>query len=181
MLAADEISVDPKIFGDGQVKLIKRAASYREVERVLVHPAIKKALCEASKSDTDRGWLAKVRPYWGHHYHMHIRIGCPAGSTNCKSQPPVPGDDGCGKELTDWIKQVTPKKKKDEPPVAAKPSKPEPKRHDITLADLPADCRTVLAAGDKADAPAAVASDKGTPDSAKPAAKAAVKASAVKK
>ncbi len=156
MLAADDISVNPKVWGDGQVKIIKRAASYREVERVLVHPAIKKALCEAA--GTDKGWLAKVRPYWGHYYHMHIRIGCPSGSSGCTSQPPPPGGDGCGAELKDWIKLVTPKKPSTEPKREAKPAKPDPKKKPITMADLPADCRSVLAAGE-AEPKAAVAAN----------------------
>jgi penicillin-insensitive murein endopeptidase len=175
MLAADDISVDPKVFGDGQVKLIKRAASYRLVERVLVHPAIKKALCQAA--GTDRGWLAKVRPYWGHYYHMHIRIGCPSGSTICKSQPPPPGDDGCGAELTDWIKKITPKKIVEKAPIP-KNDKPVAKKKEITMADLPAECRTVLAAGEAKPPAPAVAAAKEAP---KPAAKTASKKTVAKK
>ncbi|MFA5950810.1 MAG: penicillin-insensitive murein endopeptidase [Hyphomicrobium sp.] len=145
MLADNEISVDRKVFGDGQVKLIKRAASYPEIERVLVHPAIKKALCEAA--GTDRAWLSKVRPYFGHYYHFHMRIGCPEGSTNCKAQPPVPGDDGCGAELKDWLKRVAPKPPAKDAAKPETPSKPEAKKNEITLADLPAECRSVLLAG----------------------------------
>lgn len=156
MLADDDVSVNPKVWGDGQVKLIKRAASYPEVERVLVHPAIKKALCEAA--GTDRQWLSKVRPYWGHYYHMHIRIGCPKGSTTCRSQPSPPGDDGCGAELTDWLKRIAPPKtpKKE----VAEPAKPAKKKPDILLADLPAECRTVLAAGESKPPETAVAAEK---------------------
>ncbi|WP_333794799.1 penicillin-insensitive murein endopeptidase [Hyphomicrobium sp.] len=139
--------VDPKVWGEGQVKLIKRAASYPEVERILVHPALKKALCEAA--GTDRGWLNKVRPYFGHYYHFHVRIGCPKGSSNCRSQAPVPSGDGCGTELADWLKRVAPKPKP--PPTAAKPpvkpAKPAPPKPEITLADLPPDCGAVLTAG----------------------------------
>ena len=40
-------------------------------------PAIKKALCRDVTGD--RSWLHKVRPVYGHNYHFHIRIGCPAG------------------------------------------------------------------------------------------------------
>ncbi|HYD15673.1 MAG TPA: penicillin-insensitive murein endopeptidase [Hyphomicrobium sp.] len=145
-MLANAGSVDPKVWGDGQVKLIKRAASYPQVERILVHPAIKKALCEAS--GTNKSWLSKVRPYFGHYYHFHIRIGCPAGSANCTHQPAVPGGDGCDTELKDWLKRVAPKPK---PPVAAKPpakpAKPAAPKPEITLADLPPDCRTVLTAG----------------------------------
>ncbi len=141
--------VDPKVWGEGQFKLIKRAASYAKVERILVHPALKKALCEAETKD--KGWLNKVRPYFGHYYHFHIRMACPSGSANCKHQPPIPGGDTCGAELTDWLKRVAPKPKK--PPTAetkpkpSKPAKPQPPKPEMTLADLPAECRAVLTAG----------------------------------
>ncbi|MCB1549160.1 MAG: penicillin-insensitive murein endopeptidase [Hyphomicrobiaceae bacterium] len=137
----DKLSVDPKVWTPAHVRLIKRAASYAEVERVLVHPAIKKALCEAVKGE--RAWLNKVRPYWGHHYHMHIRIGCPKDSPTCRPQKPTLADDGCGKELDDWYRLLT------RPPRPPKPKppgyKPKP-RPQITLDHLPPECRTVLAA-----------------------------------
>ena len=79
MLADDKVSVDPKIWTDAHARLIKRAASYSAVERIFVHPAIKKALCDGAAKDKDHGWLKKVRAYWGHHYHFHVRIGCPDG------------------------------------------------------------------------------------------------------
>jgi penicillin-insensitive murein endopeptidase len=128
------------------VRLLRRAASYPQVERVLVHPAIKKAVCEASKDEKDRVWLSKIRPYWGHYYHFHVRIACPKGSTGCEAQPPVNhGDDGCGPELTRWLKRIKP------PPVAAappvKPATPAPEKRPITLDQLPEACRTVLASG----------------------------------
>jgi penicillin-insensitive murein endopeptidase len=149
-MLTDYSSVNPKVWGEGQVKLIKRAASYSAVERILVHPAIKKALCEAAGKD-DRAWLSKVRPYFGHYYHFHMRIGCPSGSANCQHQPPVPGDDGCEGELKDWLKKVAPKPKP-KPPVEAakpptKPTKPAPPKPEMTLADLPTDCKGVLTAG----------------------------------
>jgi len=147
-MLANYSAVNPTVFGEGQVKLIKRAASYAEVERIFVHPAIKKALCEAS--GTDRAWLSKVRPMYGHYYHFHIRMSCPKGQANCQHQPAVPGGDGCGDELKDWLKLVAPKPKpKPAPPVEAekKPSKPRPKKPEITLADLPPACKAVLTAG----------------------------------
>ena len=148
MLAAGDVTVDPKVWGPGQVKLIKRVASYTKVERVLVHPAIKKALCEASASDPDKAWLKKVRPYWGHYYHFHVRIGCPGGSTVCRSQPAVPGDDGCGAEVNDWLKKIAKAKEPaPPPPPSTAPAKPAPKKPEITVADLPNDCRAVLASG----------------------------------
>ncbi len=137
MVAEDRISVDGKAWTPGHVALVKRAASDPDIERVLVHPAIKKALCDASQKDPQRAWLGKVRPYWGHEYHMHLRLRCPASSPGCTPQPPVGGEDGCGKEVADWLKLVS------RPP--APPVKPEPPKPPMTLAQLPPDCRLVLA------------------------------------
>jgi penicillin-insensitive murein endopeptidase len=107
---------------------------------------LKKALCESA--GTDRGWLSKVRPMYGHYYHFHIRMGCPSGSGNCQHQPAIPGGDGCGAELKDWLKIVAPKPKaKPVPQESKRPVKPAKPKPEITLADLPADCRSVLTAG----------------------------------
>ena len=146
MLAADDISVDPKAWTPAHVALIKRAASYPEVERVLVHPAIKKALCEAA--GTDRAWLGKVRPYWGHYYHFHMRMGCPPGSNHCERQFPVTGEDGCTKELAEWIERVRPKPPAPPQPPGTKPAPKKPPPPPMTLDRLPAECREVITAGD---------------------------------
>jgi penicillin-insensitive murein DD-endopeptidase len=141
------IVVDPAVWTDAHVRLIRRAANYSEVERILVHPAIKKALCDAAPAlGPDRAWLWKVRPFWGHHYHMHVRMGCPPNSPGCQGQAATIGDDGCGKELSDWqalISRPDPPKPKVpvEPKVVVKP--PPPK---VTLDTLPAECRVVLGA-----------------------------------
>jgi penicillin-insensitive murein endopeptidase len=183
MLADDKVSVNPKVWTEAHVRLLKRAASYKTVERVLVHPAIKKAVCEASKGDKDRAWLSKIRPYWGHYFHFHIRIACPKGSSGCEAQPSVNhDDDGCGAELTRWLKLVKPK-----PPApvatAPKPATPAPERRYITLDQLPAECRSVLATGTPAAAPApsppAAAGKAAAPAEAKPAAPASKQAKPV--
>jgi penicillin-insensitive murein endopeptidase len=57
----DPFTVDPDKWTPLNTKLIKRAASYPEVDRIFVHPAIKKVLCEQAGSD--RAWLTKVRPW----------------------------------------------------------------------------------------------------------------------
>lgn len=147
MLDSTDIAVDPKVFTPGHVQLIKRAASYPQVERVLVHPAIKKALCEAAGAD--RAWLGKVRPIQGHYYHFHIRIGCPAGSSaTCKPQVAVTGDDGCGKEVDEWIARVTPYKGPPRPKPPRPPGwKPPPPPPPITMASLPEACTAVLESG----------------------------------
>ena len=139
MLASDKVSVDPATWTPAHVKLIKRAAAYPEVERVFVHPAIKKALCEAAGTPgPERAWLWKVRPIWGHYYHFHVRLACPKDSPNCRPQDTPPADDGCGKELQHWFALLT------APP---KPSKPTPPAPPLTLDQLPHECKGVLTAG----------------------------------
>jgi len=142
MLDETRLSIDEEIFTDAHVAVIKRAASYRSVQRIFVHPAIKKALCE--RAGTDRKWLAKVRPLWGHHYHFHIRMRCPNGG--CRSQKPVAGNDGCGKEVDNWLKSIA-KSLKPKPKPKKKPTKkwiPPSERRKITIAQLPPACRQVL-------------------------------------
>ena len=123
--------IDRSRFGARHVAVIRRAASYPEVARIFVHPGIKKALCEAA--GPQRSWLAKVRPWWGHDYHFHIRMRCPDASLGCKDQDAPPDGDGCGKELAWWLS--------DEP---WKPRPPGPPPKPLLLADLPAECRSVL-------------------------------------
>lgn len=148
LLGAGTFHVDPKIWTQDHVRLLKRAASYGEVERVFVHPGVKKALCEASQVETDKSWLAKIRPLWGHADHFHVRLKCPEGSVGCQRQPAPPADDGCGKELTDWFALLA------NPP---KPSVFEPPPKPLTLDKLPVDCRTVLSAAPAPKATAAPA------------------------
>ncbi|MGE0767710.1 MAG: penicillin-insensitive murein endopeptidase [Hyphomicrobiaceae bacterium] len=155
MLGPDKVHADPKVFTARHAAIIRRAASYPQVERVLVHPGIKKAMCE--EKGVDHKDFHKIRPYWGHHYHMHVRIACPADSAGCRSQATTPHDDGCGKEVDDWIALL------ERPPPPPKPG-PAPKRKPkppVTLADLPAACRVVISAGKDQKADAARSPDTG--------------------
>jgi penicillin-insensitive murein endopeptidase len=112
---------------------IKAVATDPEVERVLVNPAIKRAICRQAKGD--RSWLQKVRPNWGHDYHMHVRIGC-GGERSCRPQRDVVPGEGCGKELDYWFQPAILF-----PQPAPKPPKPLPP---FTVAKLPGECAAVL-------------------------------------
>ena len=136
IVAPDRRDVDKNVWTPGHVAAIKAAAEDPDVERVFVNAAIKKALCR--DAGHDRGWLHKVRAYWGHDYHMHIRMRCPAGSTNCENQPPVGASEGCGKDLDWWFRESIL-----HPRPATKPGKPKPA---LKLSALPAECRQVLLA-----------------------------------
>lgn len=136
MLKGDSLYVDDRKWTPAHEAVLRRAASYSQVERILVHPGIKKKLCDTVRGD--RSWLRKVRPFWGHYYHFHLRIACPAGSTGCKAQAAPPPGDGCDKSLDWWFT--------DEPWRPAKgPAKPKA-RDVMTIAALPSACRSVLGA-----------------------------------
>ena len=138
--------VDDRIWTPAHMRLLKRAASYPQVERIFVNPGIKKKLCDTVTGD--RAWMNKIRPYWGHDYHFHIRIRCQPGSPDCKPQQGTGEGDGCDKSLAWWFT--------DEP---WRPSKnPDaPKARDLmTMANLPRACQAVL------DAPAPVSAEAAT-------------------
>lgn len=129
-------------FTSREARLIQLAASDPRTARVFVAAPIKKALCEAS-GPADRGWLRKVRPWYGHRDHLHVRLNCPDGASGCAAQRPPPPGDGCGAELLSWLKPPKPKK----PSVAKKKPKTKPKkRRETMLSELPDYCRTVLKA-----------------------------------
>jgi penicillin-insensitive murein endopeptidase len=140
LVADDWKKVDPKMWTPAHAAFIRTAAEQPEVERVLVNAAIKKELCHM-QGDKHPSWMDKVRPWYGHHDHIHVRLKCPADSPNCRAQPAVPGDAACrDKDLAFWFSD-----KVLHPKPSPKPEKPKPA---LTMADLPPACKTVL------DAPA---------------------------
>jgi len=102
VVAEDGKHVDDKTWSPADVAFIRTAAEQPEVERVLVNAAIKKELCRV-ESPNNRSWMSKVRPWYGHADHIHVRLKCPADSPNCRAQPPVPDGDGCDKSLDHWF------------------------------------------------------------------------------
>ena len=137
-MLSDPLNVDRTRWTAMHTQLIKLASSYPEVDRIFVHPAIKQMLCD--QAGNDRLWLAKVRPWWGHYYHFHVRLGCPEGTGSCNGQKPVNGDDGCGRELDDWFTQLN------QAELNSRKSDDEEKPT-LRLANLPPQCRAVLTAG----------------------------------
>ena len=131
---------------ESHARLLKRAASYPQVERIFVNPPIKAELCKWATGD--RVWLAKVRPYYKHNYHFHIRIALPGRAPRpARTQPGGRPKDGtgCGKELAYWMGNA-PWKRIEHPPPEQKPTKPVKPPPPLTLASLPAECRAVVTA-----------------------------------
>jgi penicillin-insensitive murein endopeptidase len=136
VVAKTLLDVDPEVWTRTRTELIRTASQDAAVTRIFVNAAIKKALCR--EAGPDRAWLSKVRPWYGHAEHFHVRIGCPADSPDCKPQPPVPDGDGCGHELDYWFKDST---LHPVPPLI--PERPKPA---MTLAGLPPACKQIAKA-----------------------------------
>jgi len=134
VVAADRLHVDPGVWNPSYLKMYRAVASAPQVARIFVNPAIKRELCR--EAGADRAWLAKIRPWWGHDYHFHMRMACPPGEPLCHDQVPPPAGDGCGKELAWWF---TPEALHP-PPSHAKP---------LLVSNLPHACLAVAEAPSK--------------------------------
>lgn len=107
--------------------ILRWAAGAPEIDRIFVNPVIKQALC---RDPDNHAWLGKLRPWWGHDAHFHIRLACPADSPDCQSQPPPPSGSGCDADLDTWVED----QKKPRPSVS-RPARP---------VVLPTACTSVL-------------------------------------
>ncbi|MGR3494615.1 penicillin-insensitive murein endopeptidase [Citreimonas sp.] len=118
-------------------EIMKAAASDPRVARIFVFPAAKVRMC--AEETGNRDWLAKIRPWYGHHYHFHVRLNCPRGAEGCVDQAPPPPGDGCA-DAQAWVNNIL-----NPPPADPDAPPPAPKR-ELTMADLPRQCAAVLAA-----------------------------------
>ncbi|MFV0411560.1 MAG: penicillin-insensitive murein endopeptidase [Paracoccus sp. (in: a-proteobacteria)] len=115
--------------------LVKAAAEDPAVARIFIFPGAKVKMC--AEATGDRTWLRKVRPWYGHRAHMHVRLACPSGMRGCVDQDPPPAGDGCA-EAQQWVSNIL-----NPPPPDPNAPKPPPKR-ELTLADLPAQCSALV-------------------------------------
>lgn len=127
MLNAERDGLDLRLWSNTQREILKKAALIPQVDRIFVNPHVKLDLCKHMQGQRD--WLQKIRPWYGHHEHFHLRIDCPAGSVYCESQDPLPRGDGCDDPALDWwLLQPLP------------PSRPQP----VPVKNMPDECRSVL-------------------------------------
>lgn len=118
-------------------EILKAAAKDPAVARIFVFPGAKVQMCQ--DAGRDRAWLRKIRPWWGHHYHFHVRLACPRGAAGCVDQAPPPAGDGCA-DAEKWVSNIL------NPPPPDPDAPAAPARRDLRMADLPATCSAVLAA-----------------------------------
>ncbi len=115
--------------------LLRAAASDPRVNRIFVFAGAKVEMCNNATGDTS--WLHKIRPWYGHNTHFHVRLNCPAGATNCAGQAAIPEGDGCD-DARQWVSDIL-----NPPPPDPNAPPPEPRR-DLTMASLPGMCLDVL-------------------------------------
>ena len=133
VLAADKRHVNAN-WTPSHAAILEAAARDPRVNRIFVTAPVKLAMC-AEAGRRDRAWLGKIRPWWGHDDHFHVRLNCPRGAAGCVPQDPVPPGDGC-KDAIWWVTEAL------EPP---DPKAPKPKPvPPLTLVDLPPQCTQVL-------------------------------------
>lgn len=124
--------VDPEKWSPVNEKILMEVSRNAEVDRIFVNPAIKKRLCDTYPGEE---WLRKIRPWWGHDGHFHVRLGCPDNSPECAPGPAIPEGTGCGQDLAWWFSDDAKRKRAE---IARAPSKTE---KDI---DLPSRCYDIL-------------------------------------
>ncbi|SMX25145.1 penicillin-insensitive murein endopeptidase [Boseongicola aestuarii] len=116
-------------------EILKAAASDPAVARIFIFPGAKVQMCKDARGD--RAWLRKIRPWWGHHYHFHVRLECPRNAGACINQAPPPAGDGCD-QAQEWVDNIL------NPPPPDPNAKPAPPRRELVMADLPQQCAQVL-------------------------------------
>jgi penicillin-insensitive murein endopeptidase len=116
------------IWGPAQARLLQVAADDAAVNRIFVSPPIKRYMCREFPTAS---WLYRLRPWWGHEDHFHVRLTCPADSPLCKQQDGLnPADNGCGADLAWWFSKAADRE------WARLSSSTEPRR----FPELPAEC-----------------------------------------
>ena len=116
-------------------EILKAAAKDKAVARIFVFPGAKVQMCKDEKGN--KAWLRKIRPWWGHHYHFHVRLNCPKGAAGCVDQAPPPPGNGCA-DAQEWVNNILNPPPPDPNPKPAKP------RREYVMADLPKQCSNVL-------------------------------------
>ncbi|MDJ0638530.1 MAG: penicillin-insensitive murein endopeptidase [Paracoccaceae bacterium] len=116
-------------------EILKAAAKDKAVARIFVFPGAKVQMCKDEKGN--KAWLRKIRPWWGHHYHFHVRLNCPNGAAGCVDQSPPPPGNGCA-DAQEWVNNIL------NPPPPDPNPKPVKPRREYVMADLPKQCSNVL-------------------------------------
>ncbi|MBL4813458.1 MAG: penicillin-insensitive murein endopeptidase [Rhodobacteraceae bacterium] len=113
--------------------ILREAARDPRVARIFVFAGAKVEMCNTATGD--RAWLNKIRPWYGHNYHFHVRLNCVPGTQNCEDQAPPPPGDGCA-DAQEWVDNIL-------NPPPPNPN-PRPPRGPVIMSQLPGQCQSVL-------------------------------------
>ena len=116
-------------------RVVRAAARDPRVARIFIFPGAKVWMCDNETGD--RSYLRNIRPWYGHHYHFHVRLSCPAGSPGCESQDRPPAGDGCD-EARQWVSNIL------NPPPPDPNAPPPTPRRELKLGDLPRQCAALV-------------------------------------
>lgn len=131
-LVNDDGVIAEEIWRENNVtEMLKLASSFPEVERIFVNPKIKMQLCDEHHGEE---WLQKIRPWWQHKEHFHVRLYCPKDSPDCVSQAPLPKGDGCDASLAWW----------DSVEAKTKLAEQKPVKREFNVDKLPERCRALF-------------------------------------
>jgi penicillin-insensitive murein endopeptidase len=105
--------IDLRHWSIANEQVLEIAANMPKVDRIFVNASVKRHLCN---QPGNHDWLKKIRPWWKHDDHFHVRLKCPENSKECQSQEPLPQGDGCDK-LAWWFSAKAKKKSPPSEPV----------------------------------------------------------------
>lgn len=128
VLSKTSDGLDYRLWNNSHEQMLKAAATQPAVDRIFVNARIKQELCRTTRGD--RSWLRKIRPWYHHEDHFHMRLSCPPDSPSCVRQEAIPMGDGC--DQLDWWFHKT-------PDTGVAPNTPKPPKP-----VMPAECRNVL-------------------------------------
>lgn len=121
--------LDPRKWDETFAQQLMWFAGQPETERIFVNVAIKKRLCAQFPNDPR---LARLRPWFFHDDHFHLRLKCPAGESGCVPQASADGIECEEKDLAYWFSEEVISKF-----TTSSPSKP-------FEANLPLECKGLL-------------------------------------
>lgn len=131
VLNGSQTAIDPKKWDYINGEILKIAATDSSVDRIFVNPSVKKELCSRYSSEM---WLRKIRPWWGHDGHFHVRMSCPVSSIKCTPSPTLPDGTGCGNNLNWWFSKESLEER------IKRLNRPKTKQKPV----LPAECNEIL-------------------------------------
>ena len=102
VLVGQSDTIDYRQWSKANEKVLEVAAQAAEVDRIFVNPSIKRELC---LTHARHDWLRKIRPWWKHDDHFHVRLKCPKNNHDCQGQEPLPQGTGCDAELAWWFSE----------------------------------------------------------------------------